>query len=443
MSHMKERSSSSTQAPSSSATDSALPPGKPRVHRQWLRIGQAIWLVGMAIALWDTAATVRLLSDPGIVFLYDGAEFVKRLGLSPVVYARSILTLFLIVALSYLAIAVLIIWRRRQNWFALLVSLMLILIEARVVVGLSTANIEQTSSTMSAVQVIVTLFSLALPVLVFYLFPDGRFVPRWTGLLAGAWLVWTGVVCVAGPGTVAEWFGYPWIAWPWLVAYGSGIVAQISRYRRMSTALQRQQTKWVMLGLSIPAVVLILVFLLLSGVELLVGLPQEASKPTPVVLFFEVLLGSGMLVGLLLVPVTLAIALLRYRLWDVDIIVNRALVYGALTTTLAFVYFGSVVLLQQVVRRLTGQTSSLVIVASTLAIAALFQPLRRHIQGLIDRHFYRRKYNTARTLQSFSITLRDEVDLSRLTDDLLAVVEETMQPAHVELWIRDAPKQGR
>ena len=135
-------------------------------------------------------------------------------------------------------------------------------------------------------------------------------------------------------------------------------------------------------------------------------------------------------------PVSFAIATFRYRLWEIDLLINRALVYGTLTGSLLAVYLGSVVLLQSLFRSLAGQESNLAIVVATLAAAALFQPLRRHLQTFIDRRFYRRKYDAAQVLAAFSVTLRDEVDLARLSDDLLLVVQETLQPAHVSLWLR-------
>ena len=133
----------------------------------------------------------------------------------------------------------------------------------------------------------------------------------------------------------------------------------------------------------------------------------------------------------------MAVAILKHRLYDIDLLINRTLVYGVLTALLAGTYFGGVVLLQIAFRAVTGQGNAVAIVISTLAIAALFMPLRSRIQNIIDRHFYRRKYDAARTLAAFSIRMRDEVDLEKLTGELVSVVRETMQPAHVSLWMRE------
>jgi hypothetical protein len=146
------------------------------------------------------------------------------------------------------------------------------------------------------------------------------------------------------------------------------------------------------------------------------------------------------------VPVAVGIAILRYRLYEIDLLINRTLVYGSLTATLALVYFSGVATTQAILRTLTGQQEQpqLAIVVSTLVIAALFNPLRRRIQSFIDRRFYRRKYDARKTLEAFSAKLRDETDLDALSDDLVRVVRETMQPAHVSLWLRpDTVSKGK
>ncbi len=142
------------------------------------------------------------------------------------------------------------------------------------------------------------------------------------------------------------------------------------------------------------------------------------------------------IVGGLSSPIAIGVAILRYRLYEIDLLINRTLVYGTLTATLIVLYFGGIVVLQSVFVILTGQRSTLAVVASTLLIAALFTPLRRRIQSFIDRRFYRRKYDARKTLEAFSAQLRDETDLDALSDDLVGVVRETMQPAHVSLWLR-------
>jgi hypothetical protein len=149
------------------------------------------------------------------------------------------------------------------------------------------------------------------------------------------------------------------------------------------------------------------------------------------------------IVGVMSIPISMGIAVMRYRLYDIDLLINRTLVYGALTATLIALYFGGIVVLQGVFVALTGEKSTLAVVASTLLIAALFNPLRRRIQSFIDRRFYRKKYDARKTLKAFSATLRDEMDLDAMSDDLVGVVKETMAPAHVSLWLRtDTASKG-
>jgi hypothetical protein len=147
-------------------------------------------------------------------------------------------------------------------------------------------------------------------------------------------------------------------------------------------------------------------------------------------------LEDTVIAGASLTQIAVGFAVLRYRLYDIDILINRALVYGSLTVLLAATYVGGVVGLQDVFRAITGQGSTLAVVASTLVIAALFSPLRRRVQGFVDRRFYRSKYDAAKTLETFSARLREETDLDALSDDLVGVARRSMQPEHVSLWSR-------
>jgi hypothetical protein len=176
------------------------------------------------------------------------------------------------------------------------------------------------------------------------------------------------------------------------------------------------------------------------GISLLLGV--FAPAPTSLGTLLAYLVGNTFIgyLAILLIPISIGIAVLRYHLFDIDLIINRTLVYLTLTVILAVFYEGTIVVLQNLLRVLTGQESQVTVVASTLTIAAMFEPLRRRIQGLVDRAFYRRKYDAEKTLEAFSAKLKNETDLEALNDELVGAVRDTMQPAHVSLWLRPAHK---
>ena len=271
------------------------------------------------------------------------------------------------------------------------------------------------NSAWGVLAMVFNVLTSGLYVLVLLLFPDGRFVPRWT-----RWLLLCGVVAalLSFMSNVYNLIFY--------AVLGMILIAQVYRYRTASSPLQRQQGKWFIFG---GIVVVIIIVGLIVPQYIFPSFGQAGS--------FYLLVNIPIYIVIsLYLPLCIGLAMLRYRLWDIDIIIHRTLVYSTLTVLLAAVYFGLVFAMQFLLRGLISQTSGVAIVVSTLAIAALFQPLRHRIQSLIDRRFYRRKYDAARTLAAFSATIRDEVDLNQLCTKLIAVVEETMQPAHVSLWLR-------
>ena len=209
-----------------------------------------------------------------------------------------------------------------------------------------------------------------------------------------------------------------------LVIVLCSVASLVVRFRR-SSGEERQQMKWLTYAAAAYFATLLLVM----------SLPADSAWYRAVDS-----LSTLVLAGL---PVAVGIAVLKYRLYEIDLIINRTLVYGTLTITLVVLYFGGIVVLQRLFVTLTGQQSTLAVVASTLLIAALFTPLRRRIQGFIDRRFYRRKYDARKTLEAFSTKLKNETDLESLNNDLVGVVRETMQPAHVSLWLRPDPTQRR
>ena len=227
---------------------------------------------------------------------------------------------------------------------------------------------------------------------------------------------------------------------------GTGLFAQVFRYQNVSRPAQRQQTKWALLGLFAATIgpVLVLVSIQASATELAVPnvMYQRMGSTFFTTGFLFRIMGLTLFkLASLLFPLSFAIAVLRYRLWDIDLIIRRTLIYTVLSGVLIVFYLIGILVMQQILSAFT-QASQLAVVISTLATAAVFNPLRRRIQDGIDRRFYRQRYDTEKILAAFSLSLRDQVDLDELNTRLLGVVEQTLQPEHASLWLRNSEKRG-
>jgi hypothetical protein len=352
-----------------------------------------------------------------------------ELGLSAGVYAFYTVALDTIFVSGFAAVAIVIFWRRSDDPVALLVATMLVVWGPLNALFLPTPSaIEEPYPFLgTALGQTLTFIGYIAWMLFFYLFPSGRFVPRWTRWLALIYGVFFFGLWNFTPFGPLSW-PPPLFAAAVLAVWGSFLLAQIYRYARVSGPAERQQTKWVVFGVAVAVVgSLATVFTVEAAVDLP---PQAVGRRMLSMLLMD---ASG-----LMIPLSIGIAMLRSRLFDIDVVINRTLVYGSLTLMLAAVYFAGVVGTQYVFRAVTGQERlpQLAVVVSTLAIAALFNPLRRRVQAFIDRRFYRRKYDAAKTLEAFSSKLRDATDLDTLGEDLISVARETMQPEHVSLWLR-------
>jgi len=411
------------------------------LHGPWLFIARVAWI---ALTLLLLALNFVMLPrfnallqtpcSPGIhCFYLHPTSFDQRL------FTQSGLTLGFLanfqtagnaaVVLIYCVIAAIIFWRRSNDRMALFCAFTLVLFGG----AAFTSTLQDTLAAQSTVGfwLFGILYVLGQTCLItfFFLFPNGRFVPRWSWLL----------VLVVGGYWTYDYFSHLIYSesfdWSILLFFGSvlaPVAAQIYRYRRVSTQRERQQTKWVVFGFAICMVGFVL-FLTMGNLLL----PPEVLASTVMSTFVAQTALAGFL---LLIPISIAIAILRSRLYDIDVIINRTLVYGSLTAILALIYVAGVVGVQAIVntfaQRQSSEPSPALIVVTTLLIAALFQPLRRRLQRGIDHRFYRRKYNVEQTLANFSATLRQEVNLSDLREHLLGVVQQTMEPTNLSLWLR-------
>jgi len=368
----------------------------------------------------------------------SGLHALEDLGFSLDSFAAYTVAMDILFAAVCTVVALLIFWRRSDDRMGLLVSLALITFGTATFVftmeALATRHPAWETPTSFLHFLGAASFGLFL-----YLFPDGRFVPRWTRWVVLVWIVWQ-LPRYFFPNWYLSPSPYTWHSLTntavWLSALSTAIYSQGYRYRRTASSAQRQQIKWVVFGISAALAGFL-------GISLMLGV--FAPEPTSPGTLLAYLVGNTFIgyLAILLIPLSIGLAVLRYHLFDIDLIINRTLVYVTLTVILAVFYEGTIVVLQNVFRVLTGQESQVAVVASTLAIAAMFEPLRRRIQGLVDRAFYRRKYDARKTLEAFSATLRDETDLEALNSELVGVVTETMQPAHVSLWLRPETGQKR
>ncbi len=401
-----------------------------RLHGRGLVMARAGWIALALILLanfvanlpayYQSAQTLCNSSDPAgcptgqLTPVY--AHLLDQLHLSVAVVVVLFASLTIAVSLAYWVMGLLIFWRKSQDWTGLLASLALVMLGAIGIFAFPTAQTPRLVFFLD--NGIDDMVPLALFIFIFT-FPTGRFTPRWT--LAPFALLVVGALPFV-PSLVS------------LLLLPLAVGVQVYRYVRIYDMVQRQQAKWFVFGFGSGTSCLAAYYLLNAVVP---GWNAPDS-------WYQLLNPLTWLLLWTLMLLSISIAILRYRLWDIDTIINKALVYGLLTGLLGALYAGLIIGLEDLVG-LFGRTTAqnpLVLVVSTLAIAALFLPVRRRIQAIIDRRFYRRKYDAEKTLAAFSATLRNEVDLEQLSEQLIAVVNETMQPAHVSLWLRPPERRA-
>ncbi len=406
-----------------------------------LRIAWSVWAAEVLLALVFLVGLgpvrIRQLRD----LAADNAPGLAALGLSPNFFLTYMSGLDLLLFLVFAGVGILIFLRKPDNWLTIIVSFGIIA---------QGAAMTRPEDTFAAAPPEWRWFALALTCVVnitsitcLVLLPDGRFVPRYTKPLTAFW-----AVCIVARYVFMPQFARPdgrplagatdpgpWMALLILILAIGGFItagiAQVQRYRSLTDSTQRQQIKWYVFGVAV-AVGGIILFQLPA-----IFIPSVRSPGVPRVLF--ALFGQpAFYLSTMMVPITLAFALLRFRLWEVDTVINRSLVYGTLTAALVAVYFVSVAVLQWMLQALTGQESGLAVVGSTLAIALLFQPLRQRVQTSIDRRFYRRAVNFRDAFTAFARDVRTIIELPQLTRVLVDRSSDLLDIAHAGVFLRPA-----
>jgi hypothetical protein len=403
---------------------SSHPKPETRTQVRW-RILDTAWFILLLLA-----AGVVIAAIPGYLkgFPFDPNSSIQA--------SEKVISVFRIIsslasfscALLSLTLAITLFIRKRNDGMAWFLSIYL-LVYAVLMGGPLEAFFFYMGIRGSLAITIQTVFFTLPTITLLCIFPNGRFVPRWS-----KWLVITSIPLGFIPFFTSKEMLFT-LSNPlnlvFITLFGviviAALYAQFHRYRRVSSPTERAQTKWVVAGLF-----LWIIYNSFTSYFYVVQLNLPPDQPLP---WWTPLANSTWWLSLNILPLSLTIAILRYRLWDIDVIIRKTLVYTIITSLLALVYFGSILLLQTIFSAITGQQSPIVIVLSTLMIAALFSPLRRRVQDFIDRRFYRRKYDAERALAQFISTAQDEVDLEQLSAALLGVVEETMEPERIELWM--------
>jgi hypothetical protein len=386
----------------------------------WL---QTVWLLGALATVGVAGLGLTLIYQrPALIASPAFVDLLAHIGIS-LNLATTVSFLFPVVAGTLLAATVFV--ARRRDRFALTFALAVLgfFVYATGSPRAVATVFPRWSMLAASVEVVV----LTLFVLVFYLFPNGRFVPRWTrwpgylvaaSLLLMPWIAGVARTMIVEPDAIsAQRKGV--IVAVVVVFLATGVAGQTVRYRRFASPVERQQMRWVLFGFLV---------VMLPGVGVMLGVASGADRAVAWMLL-------TMSLATPVLPVTAAIAILRFRLFDLDRVISLTISWAALTALLAGFYLLSVIGFQAVLRPIAGE-SDLAVAASTLAVAALFSPARRQIQNLVDRRFHRSRYDAQRTVERFSSRLQDHLDSQTLTRDLAAVAIDTLEPAQVSVWLR-------